>query len=160
MGLAVAAIEELYRARFGDFVRVAGAIAGGEAAGADAVQESFAKALKSRKRYRGEAPLEAWLWRIVINTARTAASVGRRAAESNGHLELVGAVDEATEVDSGIRKRIAGLPDRQREVVFLRYFADLDYRTIADALDIEVGTVSATLNAAHQALRRTMEVKP
>jgi DNA-directed RNA polymerase specialized sigma24 family protein len=38
----------------------------------------------------------------------------------------------------------------------LRHFAGLDYRGIAAALDIEVGTVSATLSAAHQALRRVM----
>jgi DNA-directed RNA polymerase specialized sigma24 family protein len=36
--------------------------------------------------------------------------------------------------------------------VFLRYYADLDYRSIAEALEIEVGTVSATLSAAHTAL--------
>ena len=41
-------------------------------------------------------------------------------------------------------------------VVFLRYFADLDYRSIARALDIEVGTVSATLHAAHATLRRSL----
>ena len=49
---------------------------------------------------------------------------------------------------------VAALPERQRLAVFLRYFADLDYRSIATALDIEVGTVSATLAAAHAALRR------
>jgi DNA-directed RNA polymerase specialized sigma24 family protein len=42
----------------------------------------------------------------------------------------------------------------------LRYYADLDYRAIADVLGIEVGTVSATLSAAHQSLRkRLQEVK-
>jgi DNA-directed RNA polymerase specialized sigma24 family protein len=41
--------------------------------------------------------------------------------------------------------------------VFLRYYADLDYRTIGDVLEIETGTVSATLAAAHQALRNAME---
>jgi RNA polymerase sigma factor (sigma-70 family) len=49
------------------------------------------------------------------------------------------------------------LPSRQREALFLRYYADLDYRTVAEVLGIEVGTVSATLNAAHQALRRRLE---
>jgi len=160
LGLSVAAVEKLYRARFGEFVRVASAIAGGEAAGTDVVQESFARALRSRSSYRGEAPLEAWLWRIVINTARTTASVGRRTAESDGHLELVAAADIASGADSAIRGKIAALPERQREVIFLRSFADLDYRSIADALDVEVGTVSATLNAAHRALRKTMEVQP
>lgn len=47
--------------------------------------------------------------------------------------------------------------ERQRLAVFLRYFADLDYRSIAAALDVEVGTVSATLAAAHAALRRSLQ---
>jgi RNA polymerase sigma factor (sigma-70 family) len=49
---------------------------------------------------------------------------------------------------------IAALPERQRLVVFLRYYADLDYRAIAVALGVEVGTVSATLAAAHAGLRK------
>jgi DNA-directed RNA polymerase specialized sigma24 family protein len=41
--------------------------------------------------------------------------------------------------------------------VFLRYYADLDYQTIADTLGIEVGTVGATLAAAHRMLRKSIE---
>jgi RNA polymerase sigma factor (sigma-70 family) len=52
-----------------------------------------------------------------------------------------------------IRQWISELPERQRVAVFLRYFTDLDYRGIAEALDIEVGTVSAALHAAHATLR-------
>jgi RNA polymerase sigma factor (sigma-70 family) len=52
---------------------------------------------------------------------------------------------------------VASLPERQRLAVYLRYFADLDYRSIATALDVEVGTVSATLATAHAALRRSYE---
>jgi RNA polymerase sigma factor (sigma-70 family) len=61
------------------------------------------------------------------------------------------------EQDATIRAWVAALPERQRLVVFLRYFADLDYRSIATALDVEVGTVSATLATAHAALRRSYE---
>jgi DNA-directed RNA polymerase specialized sigma24 family protein len=38
--------------------------------------------------------------------------------------------------------------------VFLRYHADLDYRSIAVVLGVEVGTVSATLASAHAAIRK------
>ena len=41
--------------------------------------------------------------------------------------------------------------------VYLRYYADLDYRAIADALEVEIGTVSATLGSAHQALRQSLQ---
>jgi RNA polymerase sigma factor (sigma-70 family) len=54
---------------------------------------------------------------------------------------------------------VRNLPERQRVAVFLRYWADLDYRAIAEVLEVEVGTVSATLSAAHQSLRRSQEVE-
>jgi RNA polymerase sigma factor (sigma-70 family) len=57
----------------------------------------------------------------------------------------------------GLRAWIAALPERQREALFLRYYADLDYRTVAEVLGVEVGTVSATLSAAHKALRKRLE---
>jgi RNA polymerase sigma factor (sigma-70 family) len=57
-----------------------------------------------------------------------------------------------------IRAEELGLPlelltERQREVLFLHYYADLDYGTIAQALGISAGTVGATLSAARQTLR-------
>jgi DNA-directed RNA polymerase specialized sigma24 family protein len=52
------------------------------------------------------------------------------------------------------------LPERQRLALFLRYYADLDYEAIADALGVKAGTIAATLHAAHAALRRELlEVK-
>jgi DNA-directed RNA polymerase specialized sigma24 family protein len=42
---------------------------------------------------------------------------------------------------------------RQRLALFLRYYADLDYASIAAALGVAEGTVGTTLNAAHAALR-------
>jgi RNA polymerase sigma factor (sigma-70 family) len=59
-----------------------------------------------------------------------------------------------------LREAVAALPERQRLVAFLRYYADLDYRGIADALGIEPGTVGATLNQLHAALRRVLEEVP
>ena len=57
-----------------------------------------------------------------------------------------------------VRCWVAALPERQRLVVFLRNYADLDYRAIAAALDVEVGTVSATFSSAHGTLRKQLEV--
>jgi len=55
---------------------------------------------------------------------------------------------------------VRSLPDRQREALFLRFYLDLDYAAIAAALDVEVGTVSATLHAAREGLGRAlMEVR-
>jgi RNA polymerase sigma factor (sigma-70 family) len=151
-------LEALYRERYRQFLRVAIAVVGDEAGAHDVVQEGFARAIRSAKSYRGEGTLEAWLWQVVLNSAR--------AAKSDRVVEL-GVDDErfemardgamADDADSGIRAWMASLPERQRLVVFLRYYADLDYRAIGIALGIEVGTVSATLNAAHAALRRSFK---
>ena len=59
-----------------------------------------------------------------------------------------------------VRAWIAVLPERQRLAVYLLYYADLDYRSIATALGVEVGTVSATLSAADENLRKSIEEVP
>ena len=140
-------IESLYRAEFPRFERVARAITGERETALEAVQEGFADALRHASRWRGEGPLEAWLWRCVVNRARKARP---RPASALPFEELApdGGRDE-----SELAARLAALPERQRVVVFLRYFADLEYREIAAALGIGTGTVSATLHAAHVKLR-------
>jgi RNA polymerase sigma-70 factor (ECF subfamily) len=149
----VDALESLYRADLPRFVRAAAAIVGDEAAGKDAVQEAFAQAVKERSSFKGNAPLEAWVWRIVINAAL--ALRRRRTPELGWDSEHVAtpATNGMVEHDAAVRAWVAALPERQRLAVFLRYFADLDYQSIATALEVEVGTVSATLAAAHAALR-------
>jgi RNA polymerase sigma-70 factor (ECF subfamily) len=151
-------LEDLYQERFGDFVRVATAITGSESQGIDAVQETFARALASLNSFRAEGPLAAWLWRILVNTARSQKPTGLLGDESE--LSLLESTNGYAADDLGVRRWIAALPERQRLVVFLRHYADLDYGAIAAALDIELGTVSATLSAAHRALRRLMEKVP
>ena len=140
-------LEALYRSRLPEFRRVAAAIAGDRELGCDAVQEAFASAVRKRKSFRGSGTLEAWVWRIVVNAARDARRRRSALAEplepsSNGHAPAL-PLDLLTE--------------RQREIVFLHYYADLDYAAIAEALAISPGTVGATLNAARQTLRTALE---
>ena len=66
------------------------------------------------------------------------------------------APDDWTEV----RRAVAGLPERQRTILFLRHYADLDYERIASTLGIERGTVAATLHAAHAKLRDILQEVP
>jgi RNA polymerase sigma-70 factor (ECF subfamily) len=155
MGATVPELETLYRRRYGAFLRLATAVTGEEARGADAVQDGFVQALVSRSDYRGEAPLEAWVWRIVVNAARAAQ---RRSTAAPRAVPATVRDDAEEDADPyGVHAWITSLPEQERLVVFLRYFADLDYRGIASALGVEVGTVSATLHAAHEALRRSLE---
>jgi len=140
-------LEALYRAKLPEFRRVATAIAGDRDLGCDAVQEAFATAVRKRRSFRGDGTLEAWVWRIVVNAARDArrrlpASAEPAETRTNGHKPVV-PLDLLTE--------------RQREIVFLHYYADLDYAAIAEALAISPGTVGATLNAARATLRQALE---
>jgi RNA polymerase sigma factor (sigma-70 family) len=153
-GATPAQLEALYRERFEHFSRVAAAICGDADLGRDAVQAAFATAVRGRRTFRGSGKLEAWVWRIVVNEARRLAREPYpMPLESASELSANGQGDDPL----GVRAWISTLPERQREALFLRYYADLEYRAIADLLGIEVGTVSATLSAAHQALRKRLE---
>ena len=145
-------IESLYRAHFRQFERVARAITGDRESALEAVQEGFADALRNASQWADRGPLEGWVWRCVVNRAR---KVRRRPA-----FEVTGGEPSSNggpPSDSELGARLAALPERQRLVVFLRYFADLEYREIGAALGIETGTVSATLHAAHTNLRTAFE---
>jgi RNA polymerase sigma-70 factor (ECF subfamily) len=147
-------VERLYRQDYRRFVQVAAAITRDPEAAAEAVQEAFARAIRHRREFRGDAPLEAWIWRVVVNEAKRLAAARTATAE-------VPAAEYATDglpsENAAVRALIAALPERQRLAIFLRYYADLDYRTIGEVLEIEMGTVSATLAAAHRSLREAIE---
>jgi RNA polymerase sigma-70 factor (ECF subfamily) len=144
-------LEALYASDFQSYVRVARAITGDRERAVEAVQDGFAQAIDARHSFRGDGPLAAWVWRIVVNAARTAA----RAPLVEDILD--GRAEPGRPEVAELSPLIAALPERQRHAVFLRYYADLDYRSIATVLGIEVGTVSATLAAAHRAVRRALQ---
>jgi RNA polymerase sigma factor (sigma-70 family) len=142
-------IEALYRDRFADFVAVAASIVGERESAREAVQDAFASIVRSRRDFRGEAPLEAWVWRAVINAAR---KKKRRYAREAHARATAPDRDEGSELAT----LVAALPERQRLVLFLRYYADLDYLRIAQILGVRTGTVSASLHAAHRTLRQAL----
>lgn len=153
----VGEIEAAYEAHFRRYVRVASAITGDAESGRDAVQDAFASALRHRRQFRGDGSLEGWLWRAVVNTASKHRRSAGRAAQALARAGEAPAAREEAGADEDLQRLVARLPERQRLVVFLRYYADLDYEAIAAALAIRSGTVGASLNAAHVALRHGLE---
>ena len=153
-GASSAALEELFRLHHGEFLRVAAAITGSSDAGRDAVQEGLARALESRASFRGSGSLEAWLWRTVVNAARNMKARSPVVAEAPEWYTPVAVENERA---AAVRAAVRLLPERQRLVLFLRYYADLDYASIANVLGIRRGTVSATLSHAHGAMRRLLD---
>jgi RNA polymerase sigma factor (sigma-70 family) len=156
-GATPAAIESIYRAYLPEFRRVATAITGDRELACDAVQDAFARALRRRADFRGEGSLCGWIWRIVINTtlsqtrsrrATNPLAVEPPSTPDNGHAEA--AIER-------VRSAVALLPEGQRLIVFLHYYADLDYGAIAEAIGVSTGTVGATLHTARASVRRRLE---
>ena len=151
---ALAAIETVYRDRFAGLVRFAQAITGDEQSALDAVHDGFVRAVRYRRGLRDRDAAAGWICRIVANEARrhrrqVVIPFEPDVESTNGHAEA-----------AAVRAALAALPERQRLALFLRYYADLDYAGIAEALGVSRGTVSATLHAAHSNLQtQLMEVE-
>ena len=157
--MSLEAIEALYRTRAADYFRFALAKTADPERARDAVQDGFAHAIRSRATFRGAGSLEAWVARCVINAAH---DLNRAVSHAPAEPHDV-AADSVIESDAGatvVREAVQRLPARQRDALYLRYYLDLDYRAIADVLDVEVGTVSATLHAARNSLRDTLQEVP
>ena len=146
------AIEQLYRERYVGFRNALATVTGGYESARDAVQEGFARAFANRGRFRGEAPLAAWVWGIALRAALDA----RRPRE----VPLDEALDpRLVEPDRhpALAAALATLAPRRRLIIFLRYYADFSYAEIAVACDVSEGTVAATLAQARQALAAALE---
>lgn len=129
-GASLEEIEEVYRHRLDVFVRVATAALGSREGARDAVHDGFARAVVKRRTFRHDGSLEGWLWRFVFRAAQDTRERPRLLTETaeasrNGY--------EPSELDV-VRRAVAGLPERQRQIVFLRYYADLGYAAIAEAV--------------------------
>lgn len=150
MGSTTGELEQLYRERYRSFLRVALALLGDREQARDAVQETFARALRARRAYRGDGGLDAWVFATLVNVCRDVLRRGDAPVEP-------ACVNGRAETRPELRAAVAALPERQRLAVFLRYYADLDYEAIAAALAVERGTVAATLHAARANLRATLK---
>jgi RNA polymerase sigma-70 factor (ECF subfamily) len=147
------AVESIYRTRGEDFFRLALARTSNPDLAHEAVQEGFARAIRARARYRGFGSLEAWVCRCILNAAKDS---WRRSI--NLEFEETGSMSsEPSSVRADVRAAIRQLPARQRDVLFLRFYLDLEYPAIAEVLGVAVGTVSATLHTARKALVHSLE---
>ncbi len=159
---ALVEVEAIYRSQLAVFQRVAGAVSGDRGAAADLVQEAFVRAVRELESFDGRGSLHGWLWRIVINVAKNHRRDARALAELPAELVASTNGYAPSEVER-VRAAIGLLPERQRMVLFLRYYADLDYGAIAEAAEISPGTVGSTLSAARSSLQQllfTQEATP
>lgn len=146
------ALEQLYRERYRTFRDVLAGVVGSHDLARDVVQEAFGRAVRERRRFRGEGSLEAWVWKIAVNVALKQ----RRSLVHEQELAAEPAAD-AGPSDPAVRDAVRALPPRRRLVIFLRYFADLSYREIAEVVGVSEGTIAATLSQARRDLAKRLE---
>ena len=162
---ADAALTDLYAAHWVSLVRLAFLLVEDRGRAEEIAQDAFVAAYPRLRRLQEGGTALAYLRRSVVNGARsgfrharvektylraTAAGAdapGRRPADS-AEAVVIGRDGNARVLDAVNR-----LPPRQREVVVLRYYADLTEQQIADALGISTGSVKAHAHRAMATLR-------
>jgi RNA polymerase sigma factor (sigma-70 family) len=146
-----------------DYGRVVAAVAlvtGSRASAEDAVQEALARAWEQTEKGKTIESLPAWVTTVSLNVART--GVRRLFAEQRARARL-GRPDPHDELDRGsaldVRRALAGLTRRQREVTVLRYYGGLDVLAIAETLGISEGSVKTLLFRAREALAAALHLE-
>lgn len=124
------------------------------AAAEDLVQGALASAFRSRRRLEASG-VEAYVRRSVVNAQATRWRRLLRREQSAAVLPERGHDDSSGRVDDRLWavQALRGLPPRQRAVLVLRYFYDLDEAAIADELGVSRGTVKSQASKALKSLR-------
>ncbi len=129
----------------------------------DVVQDVFVKIRAGKLRAKPRAKFTTWLYQVAINTAREQSRKRRRfwgAAQAEDVLAET--ADGRTgpselELRDDLRRSLAALPIRQREVVLLRFYEGFDTAETAEILGCRKGTVKAHLHRATLKLRETLK---
>nr|BCX00461.1 MAG: DNA-directed RNA polymerase sigma-70 factor [Bacteroidota bacterium] len=132
----------------------------------DLVQEVFVRVWESLDRFRGQAGLYSWIYRIAVNT--TMSHFRRERLRRWIRLEEIfpGPTDpssnpaeavERQEREALLAQALKRLPPKQRLVFSLRYFEELSYEEIAALLDTSVGALKANY---HHAVRKLAHYLP
>ena len=145
---------------------------GREEAARDVVQESFLRAFRGLKGFKGQAKFSSWLYRITLNLCRDWMRKSRRAPmiqvpETEDGLDMAEQMPSPAEsveelvnrqqMSAAVAKAMAELPDEQRPAILMKEFHGLTFQEIADALDCPLSTVKTRLYQGLSVLRRRLE---
>lgn len=135
---------------------------------ADLAQESFVRAWRGLGRFKGEAALSTWLYRIAVNVCLS--RKGSRAVQTeplgdvdrfeDARAERPGANLARDERARAVRRAIQALPPRQRATLILRTYHELPHQQIAEILGSSVGAVKANFFHALGNLKRILGSEP
>ncbi len=142
------AFADLYRLAY----RVAYRILGDRAEAEDIAQEALARATLRWARLHDRP--EGWVSRVASNLAID--RYRRRRREPAIQTGPIGIVDDRTVERSDLVAALRRLSRRQREVVVLRYLADLSEADVAATLGCSVGSVKTHASRGLSAMRRQL----
>ena len=156
-------IEQLYSEHAAGLFRVLVYRLGDRVEAEDVLADTFERALRARRRFdprRGSATT--WLYAIALNLVRDRARA--RAAEARAGERVASELDQATPSDmeraeerTTVLEAVRTLNPDQREVVALRFGADLKLETIARVIDEPRTTVEGRLHRALRKMRAELE---
>jgi RNA polymerase sigma-70 factor (sigma-E family) len=161
------ALVVLYTSHYRSLVRLSALLLHDTAAAEDVVQDAFVAMHKSWRRLRDTDSALAYLRQAVVNRSRSRLrhlKVVDRKAPALLPAESIGSAPSAeTRALSGLAREdvmraLRGLPQRQREVLVLRYYTDLSEAQIADTLGISRGAVKSHASRGIATLRTRLEL--
>jgi len=143
----------------------------------DLTQETFLRAFRAVHKFRGDADLKTWLFRIAINESRNRFrwwkrrkrektvslddTIGSSEMAIHETLPGTGATPEEDtlrhERESALKKALRAMPDIYREVIILCDIEGFSYEEIAKALDVNIGTVKSRIARGREELRRKLK---
>ena len=137
----------------------------------DVCQETFLRAFRALRGFKGQAKFSSWLYRITLNLCRDWIRRERRQplAQTPEGVDLVELAGEAEDTESieelvarkeigaAVSKAMALLPEEQRTAIVLKEYHGLTFQEIADMLDCPLSTVKTRLYQGLTVLRRQLE---
>jgi len=137
--------------------------AGNHADASDLAQDTFIRAYRGLRGFKGQSALGTWLYRIAVNVclSRAAAKAPRaeslRVERADDTIELPERTLLREERAQRVRAAIARLPKKQRATLILRVYHDLRHDEIARVLGSSVGAVKANFFHALANLKKLLQ---
>jgi len=123
----------------------------------DVVQDSLVKAWKMRWRVRDPEKFPAWLSMIARHRAHDVFRKRRPVPSAHEAIETIEAhMFDSVRIDQQLDSALATLPELHRAALTLRYFEEMDYRTIENTLGLTNGALRGILGRALASLRKQL----
>jgi RNA polymerase sigma-70 factor (ECF subfamily) len=131
----------------------------------DVTQETFIRAWKGLKNFRGESSFRTWLYRILMNLCydryprlqREKNTISLEEEEKEIPVDsFLEQFSDQTELTTFIQQQLKTLPEVQRLVLSLRFQQDLSYQEISEIMDMPIGTVKTTIFRAKAQLKENI----